>query len=65
MVIMDHIAAPLVDILRLVQHSELVVVDVINNNTISSLQWKPPIQLLHVARAPKLQSTNFRHVALE
>ncbi|KAH9541276.1 hypothetical protein CY35_14G054200 [Sphagnum magellanicum] len=66
---MDHIAdvdlAPLVDILRLLQHSELAVVDVINNNAISSLQWKPPIQLLHVARAPKLQSTNFRHVALE
>jgi hypothetical protein len=57
-VIMDHIAdvdiVPPVDILRLVQHSELATGDVINNSTISSLQWKPLIQLVHVARAPKL-----------
>jgi hypothetical protein len=55
---MDHIAdvdiVPPVDILRLVQHSELATGDVINNSTISSLQWKPLIQLVHVARAPKL-----------
>jgi len=41
MVIEDHIAnvdvAPPLDILQLVQDFELTIVDVINNNTVSSL----------------------------
>jgi hypothetical protein len=65
---LDHIAdvdvAPLVDILQLVQHSELAAVDVINNNAASSLQWQLLIQLLHAA-GPKLRIADLRDVALD
>lgn len=65
---LDHIAdvdvAPVVDILQLVQQSELVAVDVINNNTASSLQWQLLIQLLHAA-GPKLRIADLRDVALD
>jgi hypothetical protein len=65
---LDHIAdvdvAPVVDILQLVQQSELAAVDVINNNTASSLQWQLLIQLLHAA-GPKLRIADLRDVALD
>jgi hypothetical protein len=39
-------------------------VDVINNNTASSLQWQLLIQLLHAA-GPKLRIADLRDVALD